>query len=339
MPFALGSAQPAEVQSELIEEVITQEMKHTVAIPTYCRPTELRRALLALTAQLRPVDELLVTVRRDDDQSPVVLREFETRLPIRMEWLEGAGVVRAINRCLDVARGDILTFLDDDAVPPPEWSQKIVHAFAAQPDLAALGGRDHVYENGAWIDGKAEIVGVVRWYGRVIGNHHIGVGPQRNVDCLKGVNFSLRQRTIGSLRVDRRLRGTGAQWHWELDLCLALRARGERVAYDPSITVDHITARRFDEDQRNQFHAQAYENQIYNLTLVLMKYLKPAGRIFLLSYALLIGLNNGYCGLLKGVLLWPLRGKVALQKMRASATGVLAGWREWKKSHECSMPE
>jgi glycosyltransferase involved in cell wall biosynthesis len=283
-----------------------------------------------MVMQERPANELIVTMRLDDQETEMVVEEFESVLPIRLETLKKPGVVEAINRILEVADGDIVTFTDDDAVPPPDWARQIVQGFIDVPDMVALGGRDHIYQNDAWVDGEASEVGIVRWYGRIIGNHHVGVGQRRDVDCLKGANFSLRMQELGNLRVDRRLRGTGAQWHWELDLCLALRAQGKRLAYDPSILVDHIIAQRFDEDQRSNFNAQAYENQIHNLTLVLLKYLSPVGRIFLLAYALLIGLSSGYCGLLKGLLLWILRRDGALLKMSASARGVSAGWRSWR---------
>jgi cellulose synthase/poly-beta-1,6-N-acetylglucosamine synthase-like glycosyltransferase len=305
-------------------------MKHTVAIPTFRRSAELRKALNAMVTQQRPADELIVTVRVDDLESGSVLAEFKSLLPIRQETLTKPGVVEAINRILEVASGDIITFTDDDAVPPPDWAKQIVQGFIDAPDLAGLGGRDHIHQNGAWIDGETPEVGIVRWYGRITGNHHLGTGPRRDVDCLKGVNFSLRRESLEKLRVDSRLRGTGAQWHWELDLCMALRAQGKRLAYDPSILVDHLPAQRLDEDQRNTFNALAYENQIHNQTLVLLKYLSPAGRALLLPYALLIGLGNGYCGLLKGLLQWPLRGNNALLKTRASVRGVFAGWNSWR---------
>lgn len=306
-------------------------MKHTVAIPSYRRPEALRAALEALQRQERPVNEVIVVAREDDAATHEVVSAFLASLPLSLQRVKSPGMVDAVNKALETATGDVISLIDDDAVPHPNWAGKIVQTFQAEPDLAGLGGRDHIFQNGQWLTGEARQVGIVRWYGRLIGNHHLGAGPRRDVDCLKGVNMSFRRASLGELRMDRRLRGSGAQWHCDLKLCLALRAQGRRLAYDPSIVVDHFPAQRHDEDRRGVFNAQAYENQIHNLTLVLLEYLHPAGRAVLLIYSLLIGIANGYCGLLKGLLYCPRIGFArAWQKTAASARGVRAAWGTWR---------
>lgn len=306
-------------------------MKLTVAIPSYCRPEELMRVLEALYRQERRADEVIVVARKDDVQTHEVVNEFWGNPPPRLQLVDSPGVVRAMNQALDHATGDLISFIDDDAVPPSDWLKKVVQIFECEPELAGLGGRDHVFINGRWLEGKASVVGIVSWYGRTIGNHHVGTGPRRNVDSLKGVNMTFRMEAVGKLRFDRRLRGSGAQWHCELMFCLALRAQGKRLAYDPSIVVDHFPAQRYDEDQRDGFNSLTYENQIHNLTLALLEYLQPTGRVLLLAYALLVGIENGYCGFLKGLLYCPKIGvDRAWQKTFASARGVRAAWKTWR---------
>lgn len=46
---------------------------------------------------------------------------------------------------------------------------------------------------------------LVQWFGRVIGNHHLGTGGVREVDILKGVNMSFRQTAPGFLQFWRLL--------------------------------------------------------------------------------------------------------------------------------------
>lgn len=313
-------------------------MKLTVAIPSYRRPEELRRALQALDIQDLRVDEVIVVAREDDMATHEVVQKFPLALPLRLEYVERPGMVEAVNRALDQATGDVIALTDDDAAPHLDWAGKIVQAFETEPDLAGLGGRDRILRgNGERDEADAPVVGMVRWYGRVLGNHHRGVGPRRDVDALKGVNMSFRRAALGKLRMDPRLRGTGAQWHCDLKLCLELRAQGKRLAYDPSIVVDHFPAPRFDEDQRDAFNALAYENQIHNLTLALLEYLRPVGRMILIPYALLIGLGNGYCGLLKGLLYCPKIGvQAAWQKTAASTRGICAAWKTCRTSKKRS---
>lgn len=312
-----------------------RQVKLSVAIPAYKRPEELRRALQSLLGQQRPVDEVIVVARTGDAATHEVARQFSSALPLRLEFVERPGMVEAVNRALDCATGDVVALTDDDAAPHADWAAKIVQAFENDPDLAGLGGRDHIFQYGAWVEGEAPVVGIVRWHGLVLGYHHLGVGARRDVDCLKGVNMAFRRPALGTLRMDPRLRGMGAQCHCDLKLCLELRARGKRLAYDPSIVVDHFPAPRFDEDQRAAFSPLAYENDIHNLTFALLEYLRPVGRTVLLAQALLIGAGNGYCGLLKGLLYCPRIGvRRAWQKTRASVRGVLGGWKTWRASRQ-----
>jgi glycosyltransferase involved in cell wall biosynthesis len=306
----------------------------TVAIPTYRRPAELRKALEALVNQDRKADEVIVVARKGDDATLRAAQEFSSTLPLKLELVERPGMVEAVNRALDQATGDVIALTDDDAVPHADWTRKIVQVYEDEPDLAGLGGRDRILQkDGAWDEGYAPVVGKVRWHGRTFGYHHYGAGPRRDVDCLKGVNMSFRRIALGELRMDSRLRGAGAQCHCDFKLCLELRAQGKRLAYDPSILVDHFPAPRHDEDQRAGFNALAYENEIHNMTLALLEYLRPAGRAVLLPYALLIGVWNGYCGLLKGLLSSPRIGvRRAWQKTAASTRGVIAGWKTFRSS-------
>ena len=307
-------------------------MKHTVAIPSYKRPVELGRALDALTKQQRRPDEVIVVARKDDGATQSAALAFLDALPIVVTLVEGTGLIEALNRGFDCATGDVISFIDDDALPHVDWAARIIKTFQEEVDLAGLGGKDHIFADGHWYDGEAPVVGIVTWYGRVFGNHHLGSGQKRDVDCLKGVNMSFRTSFLGGLRIDPRLRGKGVQYHTELKICLELRARGRRIAYDPAILVDHFPAPRQDEDQRTVFNSVAYENHIHNMTLALLDYLSPPGRILLLSYALTIGIANDYCGLLKGLLNCIRIGpKRAWRKTIASSRGVSAAWLSWRR--------
>ena len=93
-------------------------------------------------------------------------------------------------------------------------------------------------------------VGRIQWFGRMIGNHHIGVGPPRDVDVLKGTNMSFRRSAVAGHAFDERLRGYGSQVHSELSICLPLKRHRQRVVYDPAIAVTHYPAPRPHGDDR-----------------------------------------------------------------------------------------
>lgn len=302
-------------------------MKHTVAIPSYRRPDSLRRALEGLMIQERPVDEVIVGARREDEETQRVAREFESKLPINLQLVDGPGMITPVNRAFDTASGEIVSLIDDDAIPHRDWARRIIEVFEAEPDLAGLGGKDHIFANGHWFDGQSKVVGIVKWYGRMQGNHHLGIGPRRDVDVLKGANMSFRMSSLGTTRMDTRLRGTGAGVNCDLKLSLDLRAQRKRLAYDPAIVVDHYPGPRGIDDERAPLEPADYERQAFNLTLSLLDYLSFPGKIVLSLYALSIGLRNPYCGALKTLAYRRRLGYIPWKRGLASARGVLAAWK------------
>jgi hypothetical protein len=137
--------------------------------------------------------------------------------------------------------------------------------------------------------GASTVVGKVLWYGRVIGNHHLGVGESREVDLLKGANMGFRRPALVGIEIEQPLRGSGIQTHWEIGLCLAVKRAGWMLVYDPAVAVDHYPAQRFDEDQRSGRSLLALQNEVYNQTYMLLRWLPWGRRLSTLVYGLAIG--------------------------------------------------
>ena len=265
-------------------------MDVSVLVPTWRRPEDLSRCLAGLAAQTRAPGEVVVVTRDDDAATWALLQEpRDDGLPVRAARLARSGVVEALRSGFELAAGRIVAITDDDSVPRPDWLERIESAFARDERLGGMGGRDFVHESGRVLDDGRPEVGRLRWYGRVVGNHHLGVGPAREVDVLKGVNMAFRREALAAVRLSEGLRGGGAQVHWEVDLCLAVTAAGWRLLYDPALAVDHYPAARFDDDQRTERSLEAVGNETFNLTYVLLRRL-PRGRAALaLGYGLLVG--------------------------------------------------
>lgn len=288
-------------------------MEVSVVIPSYRRCDDLDRCLHAMARQRRQAHEVVVVARADDAPTLALLSRWLSTatgptLPgLRVATVTVPGQVAANNRGLEAARGDIVCITDDDAAPHPDWIGRIGAHFERDPGLGGVGGRDCVHENGQILQGAAHCVGELRWYGRVIGNHHIGAGVPRDVDILKGVNMAWRRTAVDGLRFDGRLRGAGAQVHNDLAFSLAVRRRGWRLLYDPALCVDHYPAPRADADQRAIFNAESYYNASYNLHFVLGEHLRASGvpaarRALAGAYQVLAGSRN-YPGLLRALTL------------------------------------
>lgn len=265
-------------------------MKLSVLVPSWRRPTSLRRCLDALEAQLRPPDELVLAVRADDTETRQMLSQKRVRLPLKIATPPGPGVVAALNAGFEQAHGDVVAVTDDDTAPHPDWLRRIEKRFTADPRLGGLGGRDVIVGGDEQpAESEALPVGRILWFGRVVGNHHLGGGGLREADILKGANMALRGRAIKTMRLDTALRGSGAEHHWEVDLSLGMKAAGWKVAYDPAVRVDHYEAPRHDGQRENRMSPQERSDAVHNQTYALLKHLPPARRVVAVSYALLVG--------------------------------------------------
>src|ERR1700744_1116666 len=255
-------------------------MKVTVLVPTYRRPADLARCLAALQRQSRAPDEVVVVARADDDGTHTCLRDPAVlgRLPLVIAPVGVPGQVAALNRGLDAASGDVIAITDDDAAPHVDWVARLAAAFENDARLGALGGRDWVHEKGRVLDGERALVGKVTAHGKIIGNHHLGVGGAREIDILKGANMSYRRDAVRAIRFDARLRGAGAQVHNDMAFSLAVRNAGWKLVYDPQVAVDHFPAERFDEDKRDAQTMAALRNAAYNFHLILRDQLPPVRR-------------------------------------------------------------
>lgn len=306
----------------------TSALRLAVIIPSFRRPEGLAQCLASLEAQSRRPEEVVVGVREGDAPTLAVIAAGAARgLPVRAVTTTVPGVIAAMTAALSGVgpSTDITALLDDDATAWPDYCERIVAAFAAEPRLGGFGGRDWQ----PWERGNAEPVGIVQWFGRVIGNHHLGSGRARPVDLLKGVCSAYRTPPLREIGFGPHLRGTGSQWGWELRVGLAMQARGWRLVYDPALCVDHHIAPRQVEDQyhRGIFNAEELIVAASNETAILLEFLPWWRKVAFLLWAVLVGTR-----MLPGVLQLPrllllgqgLRWREFVATMRGRLDGLTA---------------
>jgi (heptosyl)LPS beta-1,4-glucosyltransferase len=299
----------------------------TTLIPTYYRPRDLVRCLRAIAQQTRPADELIVIIRDTDTATWDVVQGDEVRtleLPqMRCLSVQESGVVAALNIGLKEFKGDVVVMTDDDAAPHPDWLARIEAHFLADEQLGGLGGRDWRYDGETLLQqGEAQVVGKVQGFGRLIGNHHLGVGAARPVDMLKGVNMSWRREAIAPLQFDTRLLGNGAQVHNELALSLAVKRAGWKLLYDPAIAVDHYEGDRRTEDRVGYFDSsmEAVFNSSYNEALILWEHFSPLQRMLYGLWSFLIG-SRQVPGLVQALRFTPQFGGLAWRRFWRTQQG------------------
>lgn len=113
----------------------------TVAICTRDRPDDLRRCLAGLAQLPDEGQEILVIDSASQSaETRRVVDEFAADLPnLRYVRLERSGLNRARNAALARAGGEIVVFIDDDAVPDGGWLAAHRRAFASTLTLASTG--------------------------------------------------------------------------------------------------------------------------------------------------------------------------------------------------------
>lgn len=216
-----------------------------VLICAYHRPNDLARLLDALAQQTHRADDVMVVSHETD----IPVRSYlasrpKSALPLRSISVDELGVVAARNVGLEACHTDIVVMVDDDTEPKSDFLQRIFDHFAADPLLGALGGRDRCHDGNAFDDREETEVGQISWWGRAVGNHHLGVGPLRDVHFLKGANMSFRIEAVAGMEKEFPMRGKGSQPYQDTAFSMAIRRQGWRLRYDPAVLLNHYAGKR-----------------------------------------------------------------------------------------------
>lgn len=262
-------------------------------VPTLMRPDHLTRCLDSLVTQTAQITRIFVGVRADDNASREVIADFAKRGPVIGVTAEGVGVIGSMNSCLRQATSDFVALVDDDVELPTDWLARMQSHLQGDKVAIAAGGRDMLmdYPEMRRAEPLTEDVGRFCWFGRIIGNHHLGGGKVRRVDILRGSNILFRGDFLRDSRFDSALAGKGAQVHWELALALQARRRGCHMIFDPEVQVLHHVAPRVDNDtlHRGRFDAVATRDVAYNETSISLRHGRGLHRWLMLTWQLLIG--------------------------------------------------
>lgn len=116
----------------------------SVIIPTADRPEELRACLESLARQTRQPDETIVAdASRDDAAQTVVVACTAAGLSnVRHHRCTRKGAAVQRNEAIDLARGEVVFFLDDDVVCEPSFVAAILDVFASdeRQEIGAVSG-------------------------------------------------------------------------------------------------------------------------------------------------------------------------------------------------------
>jgi len=113
----------------------------SVVINTYNRASTLAKTLEGLRRQTYQEFEVIVVTGPSTDATDDLLRHYTSDIKIAPCPDRKIGVSRNIG--VEMASGDVVAFIDDDAVPERTWLEKIASVYK-DPSVAAVGG--HVFD-------------------------------------------------------------------------------------------------------------------------------------------------------------------------------------------------
>jgi GT2 family glycosyltransferase len=229
-------------------------MNVSAVVPTKNRPDLLTDTVRALLAQTVRPDELIVVDQSADDAGRRAVHAVVEAAPaagrpaLVYVWdraINGAAAAR--NAGLDLARGEIVVFCDDDVAPEPVVIERLLAHYARVPDLAGVAPVIVNYPAPGWLSRAHEAIfrrgpfrderQPVYWHWR-----RWPEGTLVPVRMFTGALMSFRRDALGGLRHDPRYRA--ASVGEDIDLCWSLGARGGRLAIATDARIVHNKAPR-----------------------------------------------------------------------------------------------
>ena len=218
----------------------------SVVIRTYNRSALLTKTLISLFQQSYPANkwEIVVVDNASTDDTREVIRRFENKEPtVRYVYEQTLGAARARDAGMRAARGQIISWIDDDCVADPRWLESMVATFEeTEPKPAMVGGEIEL----EWEDTRP------RWLPpeleHALGRLHFGDAPCQ-VRAVNGANMAWRAEIGALLKIQTQGLGpvgrSKSRTSEDTDLSFQLRALGEPLWFTPNAIVRHFVPREY----------------------------------------------------------------------------------------------
>ena len=217
----------------------------TLIIPTRNRPDLLGACLEGVLSKTNYPNIEVIVVDHENDHPGAIKLFKDLAADPRVSIMPYRGVFdhsRMNNKAAEIARGDILLFLNDDIeVIDPDWLLELASQ-CLREDCGVVGAR-LLYPNG-----RIQHAGVILGFGGVAGHGHVGLAADdpgyfgrllvaSEVSALTGACMAMRRalfEEVGGFSA-RNLQRTFN----DVDLCLKARAKGKVNIFTPRATLIH----------------------------------------------------------------------------------------------------
>lgn len=224
---------------------MSNKIKISIVICTYNRALYIADAMQSLYDQSLVKDQYEVIVANNnstDNTKQVCMQFIAEHTDAQYYYLEenrqGASFAR--NTGAAIAKGELICFMDDDAIADADYLARIVDFFETHTDAGGLGGRiipKYIPEEPKWMS---------HYVSSLVGNFHYS----ENVEIFKPGKYPLESNMIirtadfhavNGFNIDLpgvvgtiRIGGEGKDFFYKL------QALGKKIYYDPAIRVQHV---------------------------------------------------------------------------------------------------
>ena len=235
----------------------------SVVIPTYKRADILPHLLAAFEKQTYRNFDLVVVVKPSGDGTEALLKEAASQIKIKTVIQTNGHIVDAYFQGVKHTTGDIVAFLDDDALPAENWLEETVKIFRTKQAAGVTGDSYPVLLNhkGMQIIEEKETPSVLSHYEFAFFGHPLrGLEDYKNCIANSGLVYERGNNSYWRKRGATKalLRGPSmavsgdvlrsidlrGEWilgcAWEMVLGWQLWKRGLRMVYSPNVKVYHL---------------------------------------------------------------------------------------------------
>jgi glycosyltransferase involved in cell wall biosynthesis len=229
----------------------------SICVCTRNRPEDLRRCLDSLMVQDYPSYQVVII---DNDPPTSATKDLVASYPQVTYVLEPKrGLNFARNRAIQEAKGEIVSYIDDDAVADPRWVSSLAKNFQLDPRIMCCTGPNLALEMETEAQELMELRGGIgHWFEKKV--YQLDSPVSKCYPCKSwifgtGCNMSFRKKIfdlVGSfdeaLDAGATLPGGG-----DLDMFYRIIRAGYKIAQDPQVLVWH-RHRRLYKELRSQMY-------------------------------------------------------------------------------------
>jgi len=209
--------------------------KFSIVINTYNRATLLDDAISGLSELAYPNFEVIVVNGPSTDHTEEVLKKWEKK--VKIGKCEQPNLAMSRNIGIEMASGDIIAFIDDDAVPHPAWLTHLAKHYH-DPKIGGVGGFT-IDNTGIAYQARKTVCdrfGNAYFTSDFFDERPLSFVGSPFYPSLLGTNSSFRATAL------REIGGFDHAFAYlldETDVCLRLVDQGYSIVYEPNALVYH----------------------------------------------------------------------------------------------------